>query len=158
MVASRTKPISSDPAGDATATLGSGCGFAAVAPPEVVLQHQVATPKADVWAIGCMIYGLVTGYVSRSLVGVPLKKLLKTLPLRFSSVTYSMLRMTLQPNPAHRCTAGELFDFISLSTNDDNQLVSVERKEDPAQHPKQILFRAKTQVTWQRNTESRREE
>jgi serine/threonine protein kinase len=29
--------------------------------PEVLIGHNEATPKIDVWALGCLLYGMITG-------------------------------------------------------------------------------------------------
>lgn len=130
-------------------------GFAPeICAPEVELLHQEASTKVDIWALGCIAYQLVTATASSSLVHLPLKMLLRKIPFRFTALTYSILRMTLQENPEFRCTANELFNYISLSSSlSDKSILS----DAGRNHPKQVLHRAKQNLMLKRALQRREE-
>merc|ERR1712216_362104 len=77
-----------------------------------VLDLQNATAKADVWALGCLIYAFATGrppQLQRKL----LPQIIRQLPLRFGNKLRAVLRMTLQTDPELRCDASEVFEWLS---------------------------------------------
>mmetsp|Transcript_9070 Transcript_9070/g.20417 ORF Transcript_9070/g.20417 Transcript_9070/m.20417 type:complete len:379 (+) Transcript_9070:326-1462(+) len=95
----------------------SDCGSAAVVAPEVEDGHPV-TEKADVWALGCVLWAWVSGDPdSASALGAArdrnLEQLLRRVPRRFGPKVRAALRMTLQHHPDHRASALDLWKLLA---------------------------------------------
>ena len=125
---------------EAMSKITSGGFSPEICAPEVALLHQTASTKVDVWALGCIAYQMVTEMAPSTLVHLSLKMMLRKIPFRFTALTYSILRMTLQENPEFRCTATELFNYISLTSSITEKSILSNVGDS---HPKKILQRAK---------------
>ncbi|ETW06228.1 serine/threonine protein kinase [Aphanomyces invadans] len=118
-----------------------------LAPPEVSTARNgaaVLNEKTDMWMLGCLLYSLLTGVhwkvdIGRSTCRVvgsdvvvrekDLSTIMTDIPLRYGPSLRSCLRMLLQPQPQHRPTAMEMFNFISCASPDEGATA------DPNAHP-----------------------
>jgi serine/threonine protein kinase len=77
-----------------------------------LLEMSAATDKADVWALGCVMYFFATGKkpeFHRKL----LPSIIRDLPLRCGTKIRHYLRITLQVNPQFRCSSLEAFEWLT---------------------------------------------
>ena len=77
-----------------------------------LLDMSSSTAKADVWALGCLMYFFATGKkpeFHRKL----LPDIVRHLPLRFGQKIRHYLRITLQVNPEFRCESLEAFEWLT---------------------------------------------
>ncbi|KAG9402810.1 hypothetical protein AC1031_006357 [Aphanomyces cochlioides] len=95
-----------------------------VLPPEFAQVGSTAaaiSDKTDMWALGCLLYSLLTGTTHQVLNDKPLSAIMKDIPLRYGPSLRSCLRMLLQPLPRHRPTATEIFHFLSCVSPDEKE-------------------------------------
>jgi serine/threonine protein kinase len=77
-----------------------------------LLEMSAATDKADVWALGCVMYFFATGKkpeFNRKL----LPAIIRELPLRMGTKIRHYLRITLQVIPEFRCGSLEAFEWLT---------------------------------------------
>lgn len=108
-----------------------------IAPPETLKEGKPVTAKADVWMLGCALYGALMlwqkqqlqAYVTSNRSGEKLTKveekvvvhlktiqdILQEIPISTSTAMRSLLRMLLQPNPAQRPQMSQVIDFLSFA-------------------------------------------
>ncbi|EQC32545.1 serine/threonine protein kinase [Saprolegnia diclina VS20] len=85
-----------------------------IVPPE----DDAVSEKTDMWALGCLLYYLVTG--SNHMCKLkPLSFLMNEIPLRYGTSLRTCLRMLLQPTAKHRPSAADIFNFLSLASPDE---------------------------------------
>ena len=82
-------------------------------PPEAVKQAEI-NEKSDIWAFGVCIYHWSTGdQALPDLAVYKLPDLFKNIQARWGTWVHTLLRMTLQLDPAQRATGKEIHQFLS---------------------------------------------
>mmetsp|Transcript_22696 Transcript_22696/g.31609 ORF Transcript_22696/g.31609 Transcript_22696/m.31609 type:complete len:313 (-) Transcript_22696:28-966(-) len=94
--------------------MGSKCGTAIYSAPEILLEQSYIGPEVDIWALGVILYAMVTGCIPW--VGNSLEEQLEhaligdfCIPDYISPECLNLLTRILNPDPQKRATLTEVF-------------------------------------------------
>ena len=97
----------------------SNVGSLKYMPPEVLIGHNESTPKIDVWSLGCVLFGMITGKLPyRSSVKEDLKRMIIEQPIVINKKDHpdisdhcrDLIEKMLDKDPNRRIGIREIFE------------------------------------------------